>query len=78
MSDESDASLLNGLILGLVIGAGLVILLSPEVRSRIQSFAEEQGLGPSAAALATADAQRDEVLQRVAPPPDPLGSTNEA
>lgn len=73
MSDEGDASLLNGLILGVAAGAGLVILLSPEVRSRIQAFAQAQGLGPSAAALATADAQRDAILQRVAPPPDPLG-----
>ncbi|MDQ2805846.1 MAG: hypothetical protein M3Z04_02815 [Chloroflexota bacterium] len=75
MSDEADASLLNGLILGVVVGAGLVILLSPEVRGRIQAFAQEQGLGPSAADLASADAQRDAVLQRVAPPPDPLGSS---
>ena len=74
MRDESDASLLNGLLLGLAVGAALVILLSPEVRSRIHTFAQEQGLGPSAEALASADAQRDAVLQRVAPPPDPLGS----
>ncbi len=76
MSDESDASLLTGLLLGLAVGAALVILLSPEVRSRIQMFAQEQGLGPSAVDLTTADAERDAVLQRVAPPPDPLGSTD--
>ena len=74
MSDKGDASLLNGLILGVAAGAGLVILLSPEVRSRIQAFAQAQGLGPTAADLATADAQRDTVLQRIAPPPDPLGT----
>lgn len=75
MSDKSDASLINGLLLGLAVGAALVILLSPEVRGRIQLFAQAQGLGPSATALATADAQRDAVLQRVAPPPDPLSSS---
>ncbi|HMA36399.1 MAG TPA: hypothetical protein VKY74_18225 [Chloroflexia bacterium] len=75
---EADASFGDGLLLGLLVGAGLVLVLSPAVRSRVLSTAQQFGLDttpPSrdpAAALAAGDAG----LPRVAPPADPLGSTS--
>ncbi|HUS17082.1 MAG TPA: hypothetical protein VM536_18950 [Chloroflexia bacterium] len=74
--DSSDPSLINGLLLGLLAGAGLVLVGSPLVRDRVNQVAEDFGLRttPTASQLATADHARDEILHRVAPPPDPLGS----
>jgi hypothetical protein len=74
--DTGDASLINGLLLGLIAGAGLVLVTSPLVRDRVNRAAEDLGIRttPTAGELAAADRARDEILQRVAPPPDPLGS----
>jgi hypothetical protein len=74
MSDKSDASFLNGLILGFVAGAGLVILLSPEVRERVTAFAQQQGLGPTATDLAAISTREATLRTAMPPPPDPLSS----
>ena len=71
---DSDTSLINGLIFGLLAGAALVIVLSPEFRARIDTALRDLGVDTAAPALNTALDVRDEVLSRVAPPPDPLSS----
>jgi hypothetical protein len=80
MSDrsDSDASFLNGLILGFVAGAGLVILLSPEVRERVTVFAQEQGFAPNAADMAATNTRAATLLAAVPPPADPLSSAEGA
>ena len=72
---DSDTSLINGLIIGLLAGAALVIVLSPEFRARIDTALRDLGVETGAPALNTALEVRDEVLSRVAPPPDPLSSS---
>ena len=71
---DSDTSLTIGLILGLLVGAALVIVLSPEFRARIDTALRDLGVDTGAPALNTALEVRDEVLSRIAPPPDPLSS----
>ena len=72
---DSDTSLINGLIFGLIAGAALVIVLSPEFRARIDTALRDLGVDTGAPALNAALDVRDEVLSRVAPPPDPLSAT---
>jgi hypothetical protein len=72
---DSDTSLINGLIFGLIAGAALVVVLSPEFRARIDTALRDLGVDTGAPALSTALDMRDEALSRVAPPPDPLSSS---
>jgi hypothetical protein len=71
---DSDTSLVNGLIFGLIAGAALVIVLSPEFRARIDTALRDLGVDTGPPGLSTALEMRDDLLGRVAPPPDPLSS----
>src|SRR5690242_3027432 len=73
---DSDASFLTGLILGALAGAGLFLATTPLVRDQVQQLAQQLGLTAPGTAGPTATALRDEVLTRVAPPPDPLSSSD--
>ena len=74
---QADASLVMGLVLGLLVGAAVVIVLSPEFRTQVNRVAQELGLNPGAGAdgRVTAEQGRDALLKEVAPPPDPLSAT---
>ena len=76
---SADASFAMGLILGLLVGAGVVIVLSPEFRTQVNRVAQELGLSPGAGAdgRVTAEQGREALLTEVAPPPHPLSATAE-
>jgi hypothetical protein len=73
---SADVSFVNGLLFGTLVGAAAVVLLSPEVRSRVRDLSAAWGLpaDPTPVQLVEADRARDQVLGAVAPPPDPLGA----
>ena len=71
----ADASFAMGLILGLLVGAGVVIVLSPQFRTQVNRVAQELGLSTGADGRAAAQQGRDTLLKEVAPPPDPLSAT---
>lgn len=70
---SSDASFVTGLLLGLVAGAALVVVLTPEFRTQVRTLAAQMGVD-DAGEIAQAAQARDEVLSQVAPPPDPRSS----
>jgi hypothetical protein len=72
---SADASLAMGLVLGLLVGAGVVIVLSPQFRTQVHRVAQELGLSTGADGHAVAEQGRDTLLKEVAPPPDPLSAT---
>jgi hypothetical protein len=72
---SADASFAMGLVLGLLVGAGVVIVLSPQFRAQINRVTQELGLGAGADGRVTAAQGRDTLLKQVAPPPDPLSAT---
>ena len=72
---SADASFAMGLVLGLLVGAGVVIVLSPQFRAQANRVAQELGLNTGAGGHATAQQGRDTLLKEVAPPPDPLSAT---
>jgi len=71
-----DTSFLDGLLLGTLTGAALILAASPFVRDQVQQLASQFGLTAPGPDAATPVALRDEVLTRVAPPPDPLSSSD--
>jgi len=48
-ANDADASFVNGLLLGLVAGAALVLILTPSVRTQITQVAQQFGLTDGAA-----------------------------
>jgi len=72
---DSDASFLDGLILGALTGAGFVLAFTPPVRDGARRLAQQLGLTGFGAPAPTPAEVRDEVLTRVDPPPDPLSSS---
>jgi len=70
---ESDASFVTGLLIGVLAGAALVLILTPEVRAQVQDLARQAGLTPGGAATAPR-AHAERILTVVAPPPDPRGN----
>ena len=72
----ADASLAMGLVLGLLVGAGIVIVLSPQFRTQLDRVAQELGLSTNADGRGAAEQGRATLLKEVAPPPDPLSATS--
>jgi hypothetical protein len=72
---DPDTSLLDGLILGALTGAALVLAFTPLVRDQVRRLARQLGIDSNAPAGPTPTELRDEVLTRVAPPPDPLSGS---
>jgi hypothetical protein len=74
---SADASFAMGLVLGLLVGAGVVIVLSPQFHTQANRVARELGLSTGADGRVMAERGRDTLLKEVAPPPDPLSATAE-
>lgn len=73
---SADASLAMGLVLGLLVGAGIVIVLSPQFRTQVNRVAQELGLSTGTGGRDAAEQGRDSLLKEVAPPPNPLSATS--
>ena len=73
---SADASLAMGRVLGLLVGAGIVIVLSPQFRTQVNRVAQELGLSTGTGGRDAAEQGRDSLLKEVAPPPDPLSATS--
>jgi hypothetical protein len=74
---SADASFAMGLVLGLLVGAGVVIVLSPQFRTQVNRVAQELGLNTGADGRVAVEQGRATLLKEVAPPPDPLSATAE-
>jgi hypothetical protein len=74
---SADASFAMGLVLGLLVGAGVVIVLSPQFRTQVNRVAQELGLNTGGDGRVAVEQGRATLLKEVAPPPDPLSATAE-
>lgn len=73
---QSDASFAGGLVFGLLVGAALVIVLSPEFHAKISNAAQDLGIYTPQADLPAAERKSEQLLSGVAPPADPLSSAD--
>lgn len=72
---SADASFAMGLVLGLLVGAGVVIVLSPQFRAQVNRVTQELGLSAGADGRVAAEQGRNTLLKEVTPPPDPLSAS---
>ncbi|MGI8588486.1 MAG: hypothetical protein ACR2M0_12500 [Chloroflexia bacterium] len=75
---QSDASFAGGLVFGLLVGAALVIVLSPEFRAKVSSTAQDLGIYTPQTDLPAAEQKSEQLLSGVAPPADPLSRAESA